>query len=158
MLLLDTDHVVEFQKGTSPAAHRLESRLNDAQEPVATLIISVEEITRGWMAEIRRKNQPHDSIVPYAKFQEVFEFFAEWNVIEWNEAAVERFSSLRKDHVRVRTMDMKIASIALANNATLLTANTVDFEKVPGSSLRRLAIVVFPHHFGDFQWAKSASV
>jgi tRNA(fMet)-specific endonuclease VapC len=29
-------------------------------------------------------------------------------------------------------MDLRIASIALANNMTLLTRNTVDFERVPG--------------------------
>lgn len=29
-------------------------------------------------------------------------------------------------------MDLRIASIALVEDATVLTANTIDFEKVPG--------------------------
>ncbi len=132
MLLLDTDHVVEYQKGTSATARRLEARLDGATEPVATTIITVEEITRGWLAAVRRSNEPRDWILPYAKLQQLFDFFTEWNVIEWNDAAAGRFQALRRERVRVKTMDMKIASIALAIDATLLTANTVDFERIPG--------------------------
>ena len=36
-----------------------------------------------------------------------------------------------KEGVRIGTMDLKIASICLANDATLLTRNLVDFDKVP---------------------------
>ena len=35
-------------------------------------------------------------------------------------------------HVRIGAMDIKIASIALANDAILLTRNLNDFQKVPG--------------------------
>jgi hypothetical protein len=41
MLVLDTDHVVEYQKGTSPESHRLKGRLDASVEPVATTIITV---------------------------------------------------------------------------------------------------------------------
>ena len=39
---------------------------------------------------------------------------------------------IRKSGVRIATMDLKTACIALASNALLLTANRRDFEKVPG--------------------------
>lgn len=32
-------------------------------------------------------------------------------------------------------MDLRIASIALVEGATVLTANTIDFEKVPGLAI-----------------------
>jgi tRNA(fMet)-specific endonuclease VapC len=38
----------------------------------------------------------------------------------------------RKSGVKIGSMDLKMASIALANNALFLTANRRDFEKVPG--------------------------
>ena len=38
---------------------------------------------------------------------------------------------LESQHVRVGTMDLKIASICLAHDALLLSRNLVDFEKVP---------------------------
>lgn len=50
MLVLDTDHLTEFQKGTSVEAQRLQSRLAAATEPYATTKITVEAIIRGWMA------------------------------------------------------------------------------------------------------------
>ncbi|MCH8923806.1 MAG: type II toxin-antitoxin system VapC family toxin [Planctomycetes bacterium] len=47
----------------------------------------------------------------------------------------DHLDNLRKQRVRIGTMDLKIASIALANNATLLSANTRDFVQVPSLQL-----------------------
>lgn len=40
------------------------------------------------------------------------------------------FVELKSQGVRVGTMDLRIAAIAIANNVTPLTRNTVDFERV----------------------------
>jgi len=40
--------------------------------------------------------------------------------------------SPRGQRIRIGTMDLKIASIALVNDALLVTANQRDFEQVPG--------------------------
>ena len=42
------------------------------------------------------------------------------------------FARLCREAVRVGTMDLKIACIAITHEATLLTRNTIDFAKVPG--------------------------
>ena len=131
MLVLDTDHLVEYQKGTSPDARRLKERLDRVAEPFGTTIITVEEIMRGWMAAIRRIQDPRLQINAYAKLRQLFRFFATWHVFDWNEAAADLYDSLKGTRTRVGTMDMKIASIALANDATLLTRNTNDFQRVP---------------------------
>lgn len=132
MLVLDTDHLVEYQRGTSAESRRLKERLDRAAEPYATTIIAVEEIMRGWMALVHRIRDPRSQISPYASLQQLFRFFATWRILEWNEAAADRYDSLKRAKARVGTMDLKIASIALANDATLLTRNTNDFERVPG--------------------------
>ena len=41
------------------------------------------------------------------------------------------FQRLRKSGVRIGTMDLRIASIVIANNATLLSANLRDFLRIP---------------------------
>ena len=43
-----------------------------------------------------------------------------------------RLEALKQARTRVGTMDLKIASIAMANTATLLSRNLSDFERVPG--------------------------
>lgn len=132
MLVLDTDHLVEYQKGTSAEAHRLKERLERASEPYATTVVSVEEIMRGWMAAVRRISDPRRQINGYLKLRQLFRFFAAWNVLDWDDAAVEEFERLRRAKARVGTMDLKIASIVLANEATLLSRNKADFDRVPG--------------------------
>ncbi|MGA2031391.1 MAG: type II toxin-antitoxin system VapC family toxin [Thermoguttaceae bacterium] len=132
MLVLDTDHLVEYQRGTSAESRRLKERLDRAAEPYATTIITVEETMRGWMAAVRRMHEPRSQIGAYAKLRQLFRFFATWQVLDWNEAAADRYDSLKRAKARVGTMDLKIASIALANDATLLTRNANDFNRVPG--------------------------
>ncbi len=132
MLVLDTDHLTEYQRGMSAEARRLKERLGRAMEPCATTIVTVEEIMRGWIAAIHRIQDPHRQIRAYASLQQLFRFFATWNVLEWNDAAADEYESLKLAKVRIGTMDLKIASIALAGDATLLTRNRNDFSRVPG--------------------------
>ncbi len=47
MLILDTDHLTEFQRGSSSEAIRLNDRLKNSGEPFCTTIVSVEEMMRG---------------------------------------------------------------------------------------------------------------
>ena len=60
------------------------------------------------------------------------EFFAQWHVLKWDTDAADIFQDLRHQRIRIGTMDLKIASIVLAHNATLLSRNLRDFQQVPG--------------------------
>ncbi len=131
MYVLDTDHLGEYQKGTSPASERLIRRLDATTEAVATTIITVEEIMRGWMAAIRRENDPRRQKKAYERLANLFRFFVSWDILPWDEAAITQFEQLVQNKIRIGTMDLKIASIALAQDATLLTCNARDFGKVP---------------------------
>jgi tRNA(fMet)-specific endonuclease VapC len=132
MLVLDTDHVVEYQRGTSPESQRLKRRLDATEESFATTIITVEELMRGWMAAIHRIREPGGQVNAYTRLQRLFRFFATWDVLAWTQEAAAEFETSRRAKVRIGTMDLKIASVVLAENATLLTRNKSDFEKVPG--------------------------
>ena len=131
MLVLDTDHVSELGYGT-PAGLRLRDRLLASGEDTATTIVTVEEQLRGWLAEIHRLADPHRQIPAYQRLHERIEFFARWTVLPWDPAAVESFLNLRRQGVRIGSMDLKIACIALVHETTLLTRNTSDFAHVPG--------------------------
>jgi tRNA(fMet)-specific endonuclease VapC len=132
VLVLDTDHFVEYEKGTSSESPGLKERLRQSGDAFAITVITVEEVIRGWMARVRRDQDPFDQIRGYHKLQQTIRAFATWKVLDWNETSVERFKDLRADRIRVGTMDLKIASVALANRAKLLMRNSKDFDKVPG--------------------------
>jgi tRNA(fMet)-specific endonuclease VapC len=54
-----------------------------------------------------------------------------WHVLPWGADAADMLQSLRKQRIRIGTMDLKIASIVLTHDAMLLSRNLRDFEKVP---------------------------
>ena len=58
--------------------------------------------------------------------------FAALQVLDYGDAASRRFVALKKQKIRVGTMDLRIAAITMIHGMTLLTRNTVDFERVPG--------------------------
>ena len=131
MLVLDTDHLVELDSGSS-AGTNIRQRLVSSGEAVATTIISAEEQFRGWLAQIHRLTDPHRQIVAYERLQRRIEFFAAWNVLPWTSEAADILLDLRRQRVRIGTMDLKIATIALSQDATVLSRNLVDFGRVPG--------------------------
>jgi tRNA(fMet)-specific endonuclease VapC len=55
------------------------------------------------------------------------------SIVSFHEQVVgNQFETLRRQRVRIGTVDLRIASIALARGFTVLTRNLVDFERVPG--------------------------
>jgi tRNA(fMet)-specific endonuclease VapC len=130
MLVLDTDHLVELDRGSSQGA-ALQQKLEDAGDAVATTIISAEEQFRGWLAQLHRQRDPHEQIATYQRLQRRIAFFAAWHVLPWDTDAADILQGLRRQRVRIGTMDLKIASIVLAHDATLLSRNLRDFQQVP---------------------------
>jgi len=130
MLVLDTDHLVELDRGSARGA-ALQQRLEDAGDEVATTIISAEEQLRGWLAQIHRQRDPDEQIATYQRLQRRMAFFAAWHVLPWDTETADIFAGLRRQRIRIGTMDLKIASIVLAHNAILLSRNLRDFHQVP---------------------------
>ncbi len=53
-------------------------------------------------------------------------------LLSFNDRVAEVFQQLQQSHLRMGTMDLKIAATALGHQATLLTRNFADFKLVPG--------------------------
>lgn len=133
MIILDTDHLSVLEFPESPQASRLvEAMEGRRDEEFATTAISLEEQMRAWLAAIHRTRKVHDQVVFYGKLVGLADFYSRWETLLFNEPAADRFEALRKQRIRVGTMDLKIASIALEADAVLLSANLRDFERVPG--------------------------
>jgi tRNA(fMet)-specific endonuclease VapC len=131
MFVLDTNHLKELAYPT-PLGERLRGRLLQAGAQVFTTVITLEEELRGVLARTNRTLLPDERILAYQKLIERVNFFARWVVLTLDAESTAAFLRLRGQGVRIGTMDLRIASIALVPDATLLTRNTVDFAQVPG--------------------------
>lgn len=133
MILLDTDHLSVLQIPSSDRRTRLVSRMTLASdEDFGTAIVCVEEQMRGWLAAIAKEKQVSRHVAPYRELGRLFEFFRAFTIAPFDDRSAKQFADLRSAKIRIGTMDLKIAAIALANNALLLTANRSDFGQVPG--------------------------
>jgi len=132
MILVDTDHFTVVADRRSALHERLTSRLELSGEMPAIPIISIEEQLRAWLKQIRRLSDVEKQVFPYDRLVRLLDTLAEWEIARWSETAADEFKRLRKQRVRIGTQDLKIAAIAIANDALLLSANLRDFEQVPG--------------------------
>jgi tRNA(fMet)-specific endonuclease VapC len=131
MVLLDTDHMSLVERGGAEG-RRIWQRLRALPpDDVATTIVSFEEQTRGWLARIARATTLERQLSDYSELKLLLQTYCNIAVLDFDEKAAEIFERLRQAKIRIGTMDLKIAAIALANDATLLTRNLSDFGKVP---------------------------
>ncbi len=137
MIVLDTDHltVLFFENHTQRAA--LSNRLLVAEDSdIVATVVSLEEQMRGWLAAIKKRARVADQVDVYPRLTQLVDFYSQWTIVPFDEHCAEIFESLRKSRIRIGTEDLKIAAIALANDALLLSANLVHFQKVPGLKVK----------------------
>ena len=131
-LILDTDCLSIVQNESQPAFNRLQARLLEHPEAVVqTTVVSFQEQVQGWLAFLNRAKNPSQVLLGYRELWDVVRDYVDSIVLPFDEAAQSRFEELQELRLRVGTMDLRIASIALATSSTLLTRNLRDFRKVP---------------------------
>lgn len=133
MILLDTDHisVLRYPEYARPADFQARLTANPT-ETFATSMVTVEEQMRGWLALMRRLHDFAKQIPIYEWLGKMIDFFSRWRILPFDNRAANECQRLRKQRIRIGTMDLKIAAIARVNDALLLSGNLCDFQKVPG--------------------------
>lgn len=133
MFVLDSDHVTLLQRATSAEAQRLRFRLSSIRpDEKFVTVITFEEQLRGWLAQIARSKSPLQQMEPSRRLEVLLKYYSAVNILSFDERVVEKFQELKAARIRIGTMDLKIAAITLAHDATLLSRNLRDFSKVPG--------------------------
>jgi tRNA(fMet)-specific endonuclease VapC len=136
MIVLDSDHLSELQHVNSQRRARLVKRIERQRDrTVATTIVSVEEQLRGRLATTNKRPPGNEQVVPYQELIGLLEFCVGWIVLPFDHISARQFHDLKAARIRIGSMDLKIASIALAHSATLLSANLRDFRQVPNLSV-----------------------
>jgi tRNA(fMet)-specific endonuclease VapC len=130
--ILDTDTVSLFLEGNSLISKRAASRFPD----VAITIISVQEIFNGWAGKINDPAQSKKLVWLYTKLWRTTEFFKQVTILSFTDIAETYHQNLLTDNKLLSKKrlekDMRIAAIALAHNAIIVTRNQKDFELVSG--------------------------
>ena len=121
----------EFNRG-STSARVLRDRLVNVLRVKATTIVTAENLLRGRLAQTAKARSPQNSIEAYVRLHEAIAHLKDWTMLPFDGRAVAMYDRLRASRLGVGTMDLRIAGIAIANNATLLSRNLRDFERVPG--------------------------
>lgn len=131
-LILDTDHLSVLQHRNQPAFDKLQERLrgSDPTEHVVT-VVTFQEQVQGWLSYINGARTSEEILRGYANLLGILRDFSRMTVLPFDQAAQDCFAKLRSKRLRLGTQDLRIASIALTTNSTLLTRNLRDFGKVP---------------------------
>jgi tRNA(fMet)-specific endonuclease VapC len=133
MFILDTDLFSLTDKLSDVASQRLRFRLKRLSEnELATTIITFEEQMRGWLSWLKQARTLEEQIERYHKLKRMVESYHDVILLEFDSAAAAEFRHLQQQRIRIGTMDLKIAAIALSHRAILLSRNLKDFSKVPG--------------------------
>ena len=131
--LLDTDHISILQRRSEPGLSSILTSIGRcAASAWGYSIISFQEQLLGCNKYITQSNSPADCVRGYEMLERVLRDFCGVIVLPFDLPADTLFHRLRKQQVRIATMDLRIASIALSRGLILVTRNVKDFGKVPG--------------------------
>src|SRR5262245_17379188 len=116
VVILDTNHLAELDRG-SAFGTRLEQRCMKAKAEMFSTIISMEEIVQGWLTLLKKQRTATAEVAVYARLQRTIKTYSDWDILPFDDDAVVEFERLKKLRLKIGTMDLKIASIALAHDA-----------------------------------------
>ena len=135
MFILDSDHLSLLQQTSTDEYRRLAIRISAySAELFFVTIVSFHEQVIGWTAYVARARDSALLVRGYTELDGILSDFARAQVLPFSAAAADIYDDLKKRKIRVGTMDLRIASIAIANQMTVLTRNTIDFERIPNLS------------------------
>lgn len=125
--ILDTDIVTYHQYGDQRVIEQLRGLPATA---VATTVVSMYEQLRGRLAAVNQQQLPLAQQQAFERLQKTHRYYCLIPVLSFDEAASEHFERLRREKMKVKTQDLRIAAITLAHGAVLVTRNRRDFNQI----------------------------
>jgi tRNA(fMet)-specific endonuclease VapC len=125
---LDTDSLSLFERRNSRLIARI---LATPPDQLFITAITVRERLDGWYGLLNRMKSPSDEERVYARLIEAVKICASLRILPYTAAAISRFQQLQSLKLNVGPMDLRIAAIALEQNATVVTCNVRDFSRIP---------------------------
>jgi tRNA(fMet)-specific endonuclease VapC len=127
--ILDTNIVTFSQHGNPHIAQR--AKVVGITNIFITTV-TLEEQLKGRLAAISRCATKRELLpIAHQNLLITQRYFCNMNLLDFHESACECFKKLRQQKINIGTQDLRIAAIALVNDAILVTQNYKDFIKVP---------------------------
>jgi tRNA(fMet)-specific endonuclease VapC len=130
MIVLDTDTLTLLFQGRP----RVLNRLQAAEQDVATSIITRIEVLQGRFAALLKAADAAQLQQAQQRLEDSEKQLSKLPVFPIGRAAAQQFEQLLRNRKlkKIGRGDLLIASIVLAQKATLATRNLRDFQQVPG--------------------------
>ena len=128
LFVLDTDILSLYRRGQPLIVQRM---LQQSLNTLATTAITVEEQLTGWYTLLRQAKDDQRLTTAYERMTKTVRFFSRMQVLSFTMAAAARLAAFRKLKLKIGTLDLRIACIALEAQAILVTRNRSDFDLVP---------------------------
>jgi tRNA(fMet)-specific endonuclease VapC len=133
--ILDTDHV-SLLLARHPQVSR---RVAEVGADVAITIVTVQELFNGWVVRINAASDLEDVVRLYGKLSQTVALCKRIPVLDFDGVVGDRYRQMIQDTPSLSKKrlqkDMRIAAIALANGAIVVTRNERDFSLVPSLHL-----------------------
>jgi tRNA(fMet)-specific endonuclease VapC len=129
--LLDTDTLSNFLRGHEKLSRRI---LAVPATNVRISIVTVEEMLRGSLDVVNKERQKPRIGLPeaYRRLQSLIVDLQRFQVLGYDLSADGTYRQLKAEVKRIGTNDCRIGASALAQEYTVVTANTRDFGQIPG--------------------------
>ena len=113
-------------------ALRLTLRLNEIPDTkIVSCVVVYEEQMRGWLERAARMQTGDGYVRVYESLANNLTLYCGMTLLPFDARAAVWFDAWKAAKVKVGTQDLKIAAIAKANDAVVLTRNVRHFGKIP---------------------------
>ena len=129
LYFLDTDTLSLFERAHPAVVNRATSLR--PEDILAITVISVEEQLSGWYSMIRQAKRAKTVAHAYQRLADTAKALSDFEIYSFTELAIQQYEHLVRLKLNIGGMDLRIAAVALENNAILVTCNLKDFRRVP---------------------------
>jgi tRNA(fMet)-specific endonuclease VapC len=130
MYVLDTDHISLIQRGGAEGQRILAKLAQFREDEITVTIISYEEQIKGWFKALSAAKRREETAFGYLGLKQTARDFCAIEILSFDLTAIEQYEKLRATYRRLGQNDLKIAAIAIVQNAILLTRNQKDFGQI----------------------------
>lgn len=153
MYILDTD-VTSFYLHQPQIYHHLVARIGEAdrQRLVYTSIVTAQELLAWRLNPIRDRPDQRSTLVElYKNLFEIIQDLRRFRILPFTDEAHEQFLKIGGVQGEIGTRDRRIAAIALAHDAAIVTNNTQHFDKAAAAKAVGLDLQVLDWNVAPFE-------